>query len=149
METNEVLYEAMHPNARRAWVIVATRREDSRRLTAEMLRDQGLEVSELVDPLEMFRSVFVLRPKMFPVPRRPDLVVVEAELPGARGLEIVARLRRFDPALPVILLTPRMNVAMAQEAEVLGVEYVLEHPFDYADLRAAALDALEPKVEAP
>jgi FixJ family two-component response regulator len=53
-------------------------------------------------------------------------------------------LRGVASALPVVLLTPRMDAAMAEEAEALGIECVLEHPFDYADLRAAALAAIEP-----
>jgi len=123
-------------------VIVATRHDEARQLIAGMLRDQGLEVTELRDPPEMFGRAF--RSQGREVSRRPDLLVVEAEVPGVRGLEIVERLRKVDSALPIVLLTPRMDAAMAEEAEALGVECVLEHPFDYADLRAAALAALEP-----
>jgi two-component system, NtrC family, C4-dicarboxylate transport response regulator DctD len=141
MEIKAILYEELQSNARRPWVIVATPHEEPRRLIAGMLRDQDLEVSELGDPLELFGGGF---PKVEEAPRRPDLLVVEAEEPGVRGLEIVQRLRGLDPTLPVVLLTPRMDVAMAEEAEALGVECVLEHPFDYADLRTAALAALEP-----
>jgi two-component system, chemotaxis family, CheB/CheR fusion protein len=142
MEMKSVLYEELHPTARPPWVVVATPHEEARQLIAGMLRDQGLEVSELGDATEMFGRV--LRPQIGPAPRRPDLLVLEAEVPGVRGLEIVQRLRGVASALPVVLLTPRMDSAMAEEAEALGIECVLEHPFDYADLRAAALAAIEP-----
>jgi CheY-like chemotaxis protein len=142
MEIKAILYEELHPTPRRPWVIVATPHEAPRQLISRMLRDQGLEVSELEDPVEVFGRVF--RPPIGEVPRRPDLLVLEAERPGVPGLEIVQRLRTVDPTLPVVLLTPGMDAAMAEGADALGVECVLERPFDYADLRVAALAALEP-----
>lgn len=142
MELKSVLYETMHPTARRAWVIVVTLDIEARQLIAAMLRDQGLDVSEMDDVLALFGGVF--RPHVDDELRTPDLLVIEAPAPGLAGLEIVRRLRSLQPELPVVLLTARMDVAMAEEAEALGVECVLEHPFDYADLRAAALAALEP-----
>ena len=142
MELKSVLYETMHPNARRAWVVVATLDLQARQLIAAMLRDQGLDVSELDDALSLFGGVF--RPRLEDEFRRPDLLVIETAQPGLPGLEVVRRVRRVDPSIPVVLLTARMDLAMAEEAEALGVECVLEHPFDYADLRAAALAALDP-----
>jgi CheY-like chemotaxis protein len=142
MEIKAILYEELHPTARRPWVIVATPNGEPRQLIAGMLRDQGLEVSELDDPVEVFGRIF--RPQIGEISRRPDLLVLEAERPGARGLEIVQRLRAVDSRLPVVVLTPGMDAAMAEEADALGVECVLERPFDYADLRVAALAAIDP-----
>jgi DNA-binding NtrC family response regulator len=54
-----------------------------------------------------------------------------------QGLEILARLRRVLPDLPVILMTSREEVALERAAERLGVEeytYFLDD--DYVDARA-------------
>ncbi len=67
---------------------------------------------------------------------RPDLVVLDVQMPGRTGLEITQQIRR-DPLLkkiPVILLT-----AKAQESDVLkggaaGADLYISKPFRPAEL---------------
>src|SRR5262245_60678572 len=39
------------------------------------------------------------------VAARPDLVLLDLQLPGADGIEILEALRAADPGLPVVMLT--------------------------------------------
>src|SRR5690606_30529950 len=72
---------------------------------------------------------------------RPDLVLSDVVLPGASGIELLRRLRRHDPTLPVILMTAHANVDSAVEAMKVGATDFLTKPIDsnalHALLRAA------------
>jgi CheY-like chemotaxis protein len=54
-----------------------------------------------------------------------DLVVLDRMLPGRDGIEVLATIRRSKPALPVILLTAKAEVADRVEGLDLGAtDYV-------------------------
>ncbi len=36
---------------------------------------------------------------------RPDVVFTDVRLPGMNGIELLRRVREFDPAIPVIIMT--------------------------------------------
>lgn len=87
--------------------------------------------------------------------KQPDLMLLDLCLPDASGLDVLQEIRtadgivsRFDPALPVILLTGRG----ADDDRVRGLEfgaddYVVK-PFVYRELRAR-IAAVMRRVEAP
>jgi DNA-binding response OmpR family regulator len=65
-----------------------------------------------------------------------DLVVLDRMLPGRDGIEVLAAIRRSKPALPVILLTAKADVADRVEGLDLGaVDYVTK-PFAFDELLA-------------
>jgi DNA-binding response OmpR family regulator len=65
-----------------------------------------------------------------------DLVVLDRMLPGRDGLEVLAAIRRSRPALPVILLTARADVADRVEGLGLGATDYVTKPFAFDELVA-------------
>jgi two-component system, OmpR family, response regulator len=65
-----------------------------------------------------------------------DLVVLDRMLPGRDGMEVLAALRRAKPALPVILLTAKGEVADRVEGLDAGATDYLTKPFSFEELAA-------------
>ncbi|MGV1049777.1 MAG: response regulator transcription factor [Solirubrobacterales bacterium] len=65
-----------------------------------------------------------------------DLVVLDRMLPGRDGTEVLGAIRRARPALPVIFLTARAEVADRVEGLELGATDYLTKPFAFEELLA-------------
>lgn len=65
-----------------------------------------------------------------------DLVVLDRMLPGRDGIEVLAAIRRAKPALPVILLTAKAEVADRVEGLDLGATDYVTKPFAFEELLA-------------
>jgi DNA-binding response OmpR family regulator len=65
-----------------------------------------------------------------------DLVVLDRMLPGLDGLEVLARVRRARPGLPVILLTAKAEVADRVEGLDSGATDYVTKPFAFEELLA-------------
>lgn len=77
---------------------------------------------------------------------RPDLVLLDIELPDLSGLQLLEVLRARDEDATVIMLTGQADVMTAVEAMRLGAENFLTKPVELVHLEAATDRALE-KVE--
>lgn len=73
--------------------------------------------------------------------RRPDLVLLDLNLPGISGMEVLEVLAKRDAT--VVLLTGHGDLETAVEAVRLGAENFLSKPVDLPHLRAAAERAVE------
>ena len=67
---------------------------------------------------------------------RPHLVILDVEMPGMNGIQVLKSLRAVDPTIPVIMLTATTDASVASEALRQGaVSYApkpldLRHSFD-------------------
>jgi len=79
--------------------------------------------------------------------RRPDAILLDHELPGMSGLEVLARLRSDDDlaAVPVIMLTTEHEQALLLTSLRAGAHDHLRKPFDPAELEALVAAALRVK----
>ena len=75
--------------------------------------------------------------------RRPDLIICELDLPGRRGLDLLADLRYAGWEVPFILTAKVQQRTKANAARRLGSVIVFESPFDIDDLRTAAAVLLD------
>ena len=66
---------------------------------------------------------------------RPDLIVLDYQLPGRDGLDLIAELQRHDAGIPVIMLTGQGSIDMAVEAMKRGAVDFLTKPVALAKLR--------------
>ena len=72
-----------------------------------------------------------------------DLVLTDIRMVRVSGLEALEEIRRFNPALPVILMTAYASVETAVEALKKGAYDYLTKPLDFDELRLALERALE------
>lgn len=71
---------------------------------------------------------------------RPDLLLLDYELTGINGVEMLRRLRKQNGGrltLPVVLLLPGDHESAGREALELGARRVVPTPYDPADLLAS------------
>ena len=74
-------------------------------------------------------------------PGWPGVVVTDVKMPGRDGFDMLARVRKIDPAIPVIVLTGHADVAMAVRAMRDGAFHFLEKPCAASDLLEAVREA--------
>lgn len=67
-----------------------------------------------------------------------DLVILDVNLPGQSGFQILQRLRAAGNAVPVLVLTARSEVDDRVGALDLGADDYLVKPFDFRELEARA-----------
>src|SRR5438094_8987029 len=60
---------------------------------------------------------------------QPDVVFADVRLPGMSGIDLLKRIREFDPVLPVVMVTAYGTIEGAVAAVKLGA-------FDYVKKRA-------------
>lgn len=68
----------------------------------------------------------------------PDVMVLDLKMPGMGGLEVLERVKKTHPEIPVIILTGHGSAREEEEARRLGAFDYLEKPIDINDL----LDAI-------
>jgi DNA-binding response OmpR family regulator len=94
---------------------------------ARGLRAEGFEVRVASDGIEGERAA---------LDADVDLLVLDRMLPGRDGDQVLGAVRRTRPALPVIMLTARAEVADRVEGLENGATDYLTKPFAFAELLA-------------
>jgi DNA-binding response OmpR family regulator len=64
-----------------------------------------------------------------------DLILLDLLLPGIGGLELLKRIRRRDPTVPVLVLTAMDSTATKVENFEAGADDYLTKPFAFAELQ--------------
>lgn len=98
---------------------------DMRKILATLARRQGFEVIEAGDGLrglEMAKEY------------RPDLILLDLEMPGMSGLEVLSEVRQFDASVAVVIVTSHTDEARMQEALSLGAVNYVKKPFNHPEL---------------
>ena len=73
---------------------------------------------------------------------KPDLLITDQQMPNLTGIELIQRLRRDLPHLPVILITSEGSEWLVVEAMRAGAVDYLTKPFEAEHLLAAVGKAL-------
>jgi DNA-binding NtrC family response regulator len=74
---------------------------------------------------------------------RPDVVFSDVRLPGMNGIDLLRRIREYDPAIPVVIMTAYGTIEGAVEAVKLGAFDYLKKPVDLEELKLLADRARE------
>jgi len=77
---------------------------------------------------------------------QPDVVFADVRLPGMSGLDLLKRIRAFDPVIPVIMLTAYGSIEGAVEAVKLGAFDYVKKPVDLEELKLLADRARETRL---
>jgi two-component system CheB/CheR fusion protein len=107
---------------------------DVRQAIRSMLEHDGRLVEDFEDGesfLEAFR------------PGRNACLLIDANLPGMSGLDLLRRLRRIGSPLPAVMITGQSDVQMAVEVMKAGASDFLEKPLRGVELLAGVAHALE------
>ena len=65
----------------------------------------------------------------------PDLVLLDLNLSGMRGMEVLKNLKELEAEIPVIVMTTNKRVKDAVQAIELGATFFITKPFDIETLR--------------
>jgi two-component system response regulator AtoC len=74
---------------------------------------------------------------------RPDVIFTDVRLPGMNGIELLKRIREFDPAIAVVVMTAYGTIEQAVEAVKLGAFDYIKKPIDLEELKLLADRARE------
>ena len=102
--------------------------------TRAMLERRGWHVTGAVDPWVGLAAC---------ERERPDLVLLDHDLPGLSGLRLLELLRERDRDATIVMLTGHGDIPLAVEAMRLGAENFLSKPIDPDQLEAALQLAME------
>lgn len=116
-------------DGRAGMIMVIDDDPEMRAVLRDVLTHEGFRVHEESGPEQVPEAVDALH---------PAAVIVDKEMPGSNGLDLVAALGHRYPALPIIVITAFGGAAIRAEARRQGAADYLEKPFRMATL----LDAL-------
>lgn len=114
-------------------LVVDDAREIRQFLREYVLEPAGFEVISASDGLEGLQLAFS---------ERPDLMIVDFQMPHMSGLELLRRLQLRMIDIPSILITAHGSEQVAVEAFRLGVRDYVIKPFDLEEMREAIDRAL-------
>jgi len=104
-----------------------------RRLMTRMIEGHGCECIAVPSGEE---AIPLLEKQVF------DLLIVDKNLPGMSGIEIAKLARRYQPGVPVLLITGYASEESALEAAAYGVTDYVMKPIDLEDFRRRMIFAL-------
>jgi two-component system nitrogen regulation response regulator GlnG len=98
---------------------------DARELLTMVLSQAGFEVDEAADGFAALTKV---------AHGRPDIVVTDLHMPGMHGLDLLHRIRRIHPDVPVILATGLETNDLCTSAESYGAVTCMVKPINVDEL---------------
>ena len=116
-----------------ASVLVVDDDPEMRALLLDELRAEGYEVAEAGDGAE---AVLAVRGREF------DVILMDKNMPGPSGLDLLPGLRRTCPHSRIIMMTAFGDVPSYVEAAEKGAVDFLFKPFRIDDMKAAIRKAL-------
>lgn len=114
-------------------ILVVDDDPEMRALLLDVLRNEGYDVAEAKDGTE---AVLALRAREF------DVILMDKNMPGPSGLDLLPGLRRVCPGSKIIMMTAFGDVASYMEAAEKGAVEYLFKPFRMEEMRAAIAKAL-------
>jgi len=74
-----------------------------------------------------------------------DILLLDIEMPGMNGFEVLEQARRIRPGMACMLMTAHGTPDIINEATRLGFDYILLKPFTPSELRGAVDKVLASK----
>ncbi len=124
--------------ARQQSILVVDDDPEMRALLLDVLKNESYDVAEAKDGTE---AVLALRARRF------DLILMDKNMPGPSGLDLLPGLRRVCPDSKIIMMTAFGDVPSYIEAVEKGAAEYLFKPFRMEELKAAIAKALRADTE--
>ncbi len=117
-------------------ILIVDDEADIRMLITGILADEGYETREASNSTETLEEIRK---------RRPDLVILDVWLQNSEldGIEVLTKLKRVDPTLPVVIISGHGTIGTAVQAIKLGAYDFIEKPFKSDRLLLVVERALE------
>ena len=90
----------------------------------EYLELKGMLVDSYTDGAELLKSSSL----------DADIVILDIEVPGATGFEVIEWIKRVDKDIPTIFMTAYTDIQSIEKAYTLGCSDYLKKPFDLIEL---------------
>jgi DNA-binding response OmpR family regulator len=116
-----------------ARVLVVDDEPDIRETLTDLLAADGYEVSTAIDGADALSRV---------VEQRPDLVLLDVDMPRLRGVEALVAIRALSPTTQVIMMSGKADLEEAKRALAAGAFDYVTKPFDLAYLDRAIRTAV-------
>ena len=97
-----------------------------RTLLIDVLVEDGYAAHSAVDGVAAIKSF---------VENRPDLILLDVDMPRLRGVETLVVLRALSPETRIIMISGKAEESEARRALALGAFDYITKPFDLAYLR--------------
>lgn len=101
-------------------IIVVEDDDDVRETLTDLLEDGGYTVHDFSSAAQLLRTFHA---------GDADCLVVDAQLPGMSGIEIISRMKSIDSILPAILITGDATFEVAVQAIKAGAVDLIQKPF--------------------
>jgi CheY-like chemotaxis protein len=128
-------------------VLIVEDEADVRKTLTDILRAmryaEPLEIEAVPDGREGLDAV---------VRQRPDVVLLDLQMPRMDGLALLKQIREIEPRLPVIVISATQENKMSSEALRHGAVAYLPKPFDPRHVEmlvATFLDSTKPRPPKP
>lgn len=108
-------------------ILVAEDEKNMNRLISEAMKDETYSVDSCFDGVDALD---------YALAADYDVIILDVNMPGMDGFEVVERLRKEGCASPVLFLTARDSVADKVAGLGAGGDYYLTKPFSFDELRA-------------
>ena len=115
--------------------------QNIRKMLVRVLSSEGYTIKEAANGLEALKKL---------EGENCSLVLLDLKMPGLNGIEILRKIKEYDPNLPVIMISAYGSITEAVEAMKLGALDYLIKPFDIEELKIMverAIKQYELKVE--
>jgi DNA-binding NtrC family response regulator len=125
-----------HADQRAQRVLVVDDDPEIRKLLVELLRSAGFEALQAANGAEGLARF---------QQDSPSAVLLDVNMPGMDGMQVLREARRLDPSTPIILVTAQRGIGSAIEAVKEGAYDYITKPFENDDLILTVRRALESK----
>lgn len=115
-------------------VLIVDDEANIRRMVGSLLRAEEYDVWEAASAQEGLARVQA---------NEPDVVLMDLMMPGDSGLDVLPRLRKAAPDLPVVMMSGRASLSDAVRATKLGAFHFLEKPLSPEAVLLTLRSALE------
>jgi len=129
----------MKTNEKAKHVLVGDDEGHTRLTLSLVLRKGGFKVTAVGDGMEVLNKVLESRKGPDPI----DLLLIDFQMPGLTGLELVTELERLKIPWPVLIMSGYSDKEMLAEAMRKGCVGYLEKPFEPEELLSRVKWALE------
>ena len=119
-----------------AHILIVDDEADIRELISDLLEDEGHAARGTADADSTFEAI---------ERAAPDLIILDIWLQGSRldGIEVLKRVRRDNPEIPVVIISGHGNIEVAVAAVKQGAYDFIEKPFNADQLMLVVGRALE------